>query len=117
MDRLIGKVPKKDIIKFNEIQKYLKYFNLKEISYIVHRHKFITGISYESTWKWTESPMTPRWRLIWTRLMNKYAHLLTATVIMREIKQESNNIFQVIASLPKDYQRLLGRIRIKKFLI
>ena len=59
--------------------------------------------------------MTPRWRSIWSRLMKKYAHLLTETIIMREIKQESNNIFQVIASLPKDYQRLLGRIRIKKF--
>ena len=45
MDRLIGKVQKNDIIKFNEIRKYLKYFNLKEISFPVYRHKFITGIS------------------------------------------------------------------------
>jgi hypothetical protein len=115
MDKIIGKVPEKDILKFNEIRKYLKYFHLKEIASSADREKFITGIPYESTWKWPESPMTPRWRLIWSRLMKKYAHLLTETKIMREIKQESNNIFQVIASLPKDYQRLLGRIRIKKF--
>ena len=109
------KSTRKDILKFNEIRKYLKYFHLKEIASSADREKFITGIPYESTWKWPESPMTPRWRLIWSRLMKKYAHLLTETKIMREIKQESNNIFQVIASLPKDYQRLLGRIRIKKF--
>ena len=49
MDKLIGKVPEKDIIKFNEIRKYLKYFHLKEISSSANRNKFITGIPYEST--------------------------------------------------------------------
>ena len=51
IDKLIGKVPKNICIKFNEIRKYLKYFNLEEISSPVDRHKFITGISYEYTWK------------------------------------------------------------------
>ena len=59
MDRLIGKVQINDIIKFNEIRKYLKYFNLKEILSPVYRHKFIMGILYKSTWIWPESPMTP----------------------------------------------------------
>ena len=82
MDKLIGKVPEKYIIKFNEIGKYLKYFHLKEISSSVNRKKIITGIQYESTWKWPESQMTPRWRIIWSRLMKRYLYLLGETGIM-----------------------------------
>ena len=69
MDKLIGKVPKKDIIKFNEIRKFLKYFHLEEISSPEERKNIITDITYKSTWEWPESPMTPRWKLIWTRLI------------------------------------------------
>ena len=87
MDKLIGKVPKKDIIKFNKIRKYLKYFHLKEISSLVDRNKFITGIPYESTCKCPESPMIPGWKLIWLRLINKYLYVLTNKRVTQEQKR------------------------------
>ena len=54
-------------------------------------------------------------RLIWSRLIKKYLYLLIETRVVQEPTQESNNIFQVTASIPKNHQRLLGRIRIKHF--
>ena len=39
MDKIIGKVPEKDMLKFNEIRKYLKYFHLKEIASSADREK------------------------------------------------------------------------------
>ena len=69
MDKIITKATKKELIRFNEIRKHLKYFELSEIASQESLQNFLNGVQSSSTWNYPESLLPPRWKISWKRLI------------------------------------------------